>query len=145
MTFDATGKQTQLTEERVTRTTEYMHKDMPDGTEVCLLKYPLSVEEWNQILQNQKIVVNLLELQDKSQQSQDHMQNVNSIIEFGENKIKKIHRRVLENEVKLESIESQSNYDYKDLLKESNEAEKEHEHDLRLLMDLLCKYKIIIK
>ena len=144
ITFDATGK-TQLTEDRVTHTKEYLHKDIPDGTEVCLLKHPLSVEEWNQILQNQKIVANLLELQDNSQQSPDHMQNVNFIIEHGKNKIKQIHRRISENEVKLESMESHSDYDYKDLLKESNEAEKEHEKDLRLLVDLLCKYKVMIK
>ena len=145
MTFEVTGKKSQLTEERVTRTTEYMHKDIPDGTEVCLLKYPLSVEEWNQILQNQKIVANLLELQDKLQQSADHMQNVNFIIEHGKNKIKQIHRRISENEVKLESMESHSDYDYKDLLKELNEEEKEHEKDLKLFVDLLCKYNITIR
>ena len=145
MTFEVTGKKSQLTEERVTRTTEYMHKDIPDGTEVCLLKYPLSVEEWNQILQNQKIVANLLELQDKLQQSADHMQNVNFIIEHGKNKIKQIRRRISENEVKLESMESHSDYDYKDLLKELNEEEKEHEKDLKLFVDLLCKYNITIR
>ena len=42
-------------------------------------------------------------------------------------------------------MESHSDYDYKDLLKESNEAEKEHKKDLRLFVDLLCKYKITIK
>ena len=145
MTFDSNAKKTQLTEERVTHTTEYMHKDIPDGTEVCLLKYPLSVEEWNQILQNQKIVANLLELQDKLQQSTDHMQNVNFIIEHGKNKIKQIHRRISENEVKLGSTESHSDYDYKDLLKELNEEEKEHEKDLKLFVDLLCKYNITIR
>ena len=145
MTFEVTGKKSQLTEERVTRTKEYMHKDIPDGAEVCLLKHPLSVEEWNQILQNQKIVTNLLELQDKLQQSADHMQNVNFIIEHGKNKIKQIHRRISENEAKLESTESHSDYDYKDLLKESNEAEKEHRKDLRLFVDMLSKYKVIIR
>ena len=39
MTFEATGKKSQLTEDRIMRTTEYMHKDIPDGTEICLLKY----------------------------------------------------------------------------------------------------------
>ena len=145
ITFDAAGK-TQLTEDRVTRTKEYMHKDIPDGTEVCLLKYPLTVEEWNQILQNQKIVADLLELQDNSKQSTDeHTQNINSVIGYGKNKIKKIHRRISENEVKLESMEPHSDYDYKDLLKESNEAEKEHKKDLRLFVDLLSKYNVIIK
>jgi len=146
MTFDDDAGKTQLTEDRVTHTTEYMHKDIPDGTEVCLLKHPLTVEEWNQILQNQKIVANLLELQDNSKQNPDeHMQKINSTIEYGENKIKQIDKRISENEVKLESMESHSDYDYKDLLKESNEAEKEHKKDLRLFVDLLCKYKITIK
>ncbi|WP_420544506.1 hypothetical protein [Nitrosopumilus sp.] len=145
ITFDATGK-TQLTEDRVTHTKEYMHKDIPDGTEVCLLKYPLTVDEWNQILQNQKIVVDLLELQDNSKRSHDeHIQNINSVIEYGKNKINQIDKRISENEVKLESMESHSDYDYKDLLKESNEAEKEHKKDLRLFVDLLSKYKVIIK
>ncbi|WP_420544692.1 hypothetical protein [Nitrosopumilus sp.] len=145
MTFEVTGKKSQLTEERVNRTTEYMHKDIPDGTEVCILKHPLSVEEWDQILQNQKIMASLLELQDNSQQSLDHMQNVNFIIEHGKNKIKQIRRRISENEVKLESMESHSDYDYKDLLKELNEEEKEHEKDLKLFVDLLCKYNITIR
>ena len=145
MTFDDVGK-TQLTEDRVTRTTEYIHKDIPDGTEVCLLKHPLTVEEWDQILQNQKIVANLLELQDNSKQSHDeHAQNINSIIEYGKNKIEQIDKRISENEVKLESMESHSDYDYKDLLKESNEAEKEHTKDLRLFVDMLSKYKVTIR
>lgn len=72
-------------------------------------------------------------------------ENINSIIEYGENKINQIQRRISENEVKLESMESHSDYDYKDLLKESNEAEKEHKKDLRLFVDMLCKYKVIIK
>jgi hypothetical protein len=145
MTFDDTVGKTQLTEERVTHTKEYMHKDIPDGTEVCLLKHPLTVDEWNQILQNQKIVANLLELQDNSKQSHDgHKQNIYSIIEYGKNKINQIDKRISENEVKLESMKPHSDYDYKDLLKESNEAEKEHKKDLRLFVDLLCKYKVTI-
>ena len=71
--------------------------------------------------------------------------NINAIIEYGENKINKIQRRISENEVNLESMKSHSDYDYKDLLKESNEAKKEHKKDLRLFVDLLCKYKITIK
>lgn len=145
ITFHDTRK-TQLNEDRVTRTTKYMHKDMQDGTEVCLLKHPLTVDEWNQILQNQKIVANLLELQDNSKQSHDeHVQNINSIIEYGKTKIKQINKRISENEVRLESWEPTSDHDYKDLLKESNEAGKEHTKDLRLFVDLLSKYKIIIK
>ena len=50
MTFDDIACKTQLTEDRVIHTKEYLHKDIPDGTEVCLLKYLLTVEEWNQIL-----------------------------------------------------------------------------------------------
>ena len=146
MTFDAITCKTQLTEDRVTHTKEYLHKDIPDGTEVCLLKHPLTVEEWNQILQNQKIVANLLELQDHSKQSHDeHANNINSVIEYGKNKINQIDKRISENEVKLESTESHSDYDYKDLLKESNEAEKEHRKDLKLFMDMLSKYKVIIR
>jgi len=146
MTFDDDAGKTQLTEDRVTHTTEYMHKDIPDGTEVCLLKHPLTVEEWNQILKNQKIVANLLELQDSSKQSHDeHIRNIDSIIEYGKNKINQIDKRISENEIKLESMESHSDYDYKDLLKESNEAEKEHTKDLRLFVDMLSKYKVIIR
>ncbi|MGH1521602.1 MAG: hypothetical protein ACRBB2_04435 [Nitrosopumilus sp.] len=70
---------------------------------------------------------------------------INSIIEYGEEKIKQIYRRISENEIRLESMESTSDYDYKDLLKESNEAHKEHKKDLRLFVDMLCKYKITIK
>ena len=70
---------------------------------------------------------------------------INSVIDYGENKIKKIHRRISENEIRLESMESTSDYDYKDLLKEANEAEKEHKKDLRLFVDMLCKYKVTIK
>ena len=146
MTFDAITCKTQLTGDRVTHTKEYLHKDIPDGTEVCLLKHPLTVEEWNQILQNQKIVANLLGLQDHSKQSHDeHANNINSVIEYGKNKINQIDKRISENEVKLESTESHSDYDYKDLLKESNEAEKEHRKDLKLFMDMLSKYKVIIR
>lgn len=69
---------------------------------------------------------------------------IDSMIKFGEHKIKQIHRRISENEVKLESMESHSDYEYKDLLKEFNEAEKDHKKDLSLFLDLLCKYKITI-
>jgi predicted nucleic acid-binding Zn-ribbon protein len=69
---------------------------------------------------------------------------IDSMIKFGENKIKQIHRRISENEVKLESMESHSDYEYKDLLKEFNEAEKDHKKDLNLFVDLLCKCKITV-
>ena len=65
ITFDATNTpatKTALTEERVIHTTEYMHKDIPDGTEICLLKYPLTLKEWNQILRNQEIIAKLPEM-----------------------------------------------------------------------------------
>ena len=65
ITFDATATiiaKTALTEQRVMHTTEYMHKDIPDGTEVCLLKHPLTVKEWSQILRNQEIVAKLPEM-----------------------------------------------------------------------------------
>ena len=61
MTFDTASK-IKLTEDRVVHSKEYMHKDMQDGTEVCLLKHPLTVDEWNQILRNQEIVEKLPEL-----------------------------------------------------------------------------------
>lgn len=70
---------------------------------------------------------------------------IDSIIEYGEKKIKQITRRISENEVKLESMESHSDYEYNDLLREYNEAEKEHKMDLKLFVDLLDKYKVIIR
>ncbi len=70
---------------------------------------------------------------------------IDSIIKYGEKKIKQITRRISENEVKLESMESHSDYEYNDLLREYNEAEKEHKMDLKLFVDLLDKYKVIIR
>ena len=70
---------------------------------------------------------------------------INTIIDYGENKIKQIYKRISENEIRLESMESHSDRDYNDLLMESNEAEKEHKKDLRLFVDMLCKYKVAIK
>ena len=63
---------------------------------------------------------------------------IDSIIEYGERKIKQITRRILEKEVKLESMESHSDYEY-------NEAEKEHKMDLKLFVELFDKYKVTIK
>jgi bacterioferritin (cytochrome b1) len=68
---------------------------------------------------------------------------IEAIIEYGQTKIKKINKKIIENDLKLESMESHSDYEYRDLLRESNEAEKEHKEDLRLFVDLLCKYKEI--
>ena len=65
------------------------------------------------------------------------------LIEQWETKIKQIQKRISQKEVRLESMESHSDYEYKDLLKESNEAEKDHKKDLKLLIDLLCKYNIV--
>jgi predicted nucleic acid-binding Zn-ribbon protein len=70
---------------------------------------------------------------------------IDSIIEYGEKKIKQITRRISEKEVKLESMESHSDYEYNDLLREYNEAEKEHMMDLKLFVELFDKYKVIIK
>ena len=67
------------------------------------------------------------------------------LIEHWETKIKQIQKRVSQKEVRLESMESHSDYDCKDLLKESNEAEKDHKKDLKLLIDLLCKYNIVTR
>ena len=66
---------------------------------------------------------------------------IESIIEYGQTKINKINKKIIENDLKLESMESHSDYEYRDLLRESNEAEKEHKKDLKLFVDLLCKYK----
>ena len=65
------------------------------------------------------------------------------LIEHWESRIKQIQKRISQKEVRLESMESHSDYEYKDLLKESNEAEKDHKKDLKLLIDLLCKYNIV--
>jgi len=70
---------------------------------------------------------------------------IDSMIEYGERKIKQITRRILEKEVKLESMESHSDYEYNDLLREYNEAEKEHKMDLKLFVELFDKYKVTIK
>lgn len=69
---------------------------------------------------------------------------INTIIDYGEDKIKQIYQRISENEIRLESMESHSDRDYNDLLMESNEAQKDHRKDLRLLVDMLCKYKIAV-
>ncbi|MBA4462167.1 MAG: hypothetical protein H2B00_06610 [Nitrosopumilaceae archaeon] len=66
---------------------------------------------------------------------------IESMIEYGQTKINLINRKILKNDLKLESMESHSDYEYRDLLRESNEAEKEHKKDLKLLVDLLSKYK----
>jgi hypothetical protein len=70
---------------------------------------------------------------------------IDLIIEYGERKIRQITRRILEKEVKLESMESHSDYEYNDLLREYNEAEKEHKMDLKLFVELFDKYKVTIK
>lgn len=70
---------------------------------------------------------------------------IDSLIEYGARKIKQITRRISEKEVKLESMESHSDYEYNDLLREYNEAEKEHRMDLKLFVELFDKYKVTIK
>lgn len=69
---------------------------------------------------------------------------LDSVIKYTEDKIKKIHRHISENEVKLESMESHSDYDYMDLLRESTEGKKDHKKDLDLLVELLYKCKTTI-
>ena len=70
---------------------------------------------------------------------------IDAIIKYSEKKIKQITRRILENEVKLESMESRSDYEYNDLLREYNEAGKEHKMDLKLFVALLDRYKGTIR
>ena len=69
---------------------------------------------------------------------------VQVLIEHWEAKSKQIQKRISQNEVRLESMVSHSDYEYKDLLKESTESERDHKKDLQLLIDLLCKYNIAI-
>jgi hypothetical protein len=70
---------------------------------------------------------------------------VQVLIEHWEAKSKQIQKRISQNEVRLESMVSHSDYEYKDLLKESTESERDHKKDLQLLIDLLCKYNIAIR
>ena len=70
---------------------------------------------------------------------------VQVLIEHWEAKSKQIQKRISQNEVMLESMVSHSDYEYKDLLKESTESERDHKKDLQLLIDLLCKYNIAIR
>lgn len=64
------------------------------------------------------------------------------LIKPWETKINEIQKRISQKEVSLESMESHSDYEYKDLLRESNEAEKDHKKDLEMLIELFCKYTI---
>ena len=66
------------------------------------------------------------------------------LIEHWETKSKQIQKRISQKEVRLESMVSHSDYEYKDLLRESTESERDHKKDLQLLIDLLCKSKIVI-
>ena len=70
---------------------------------------------------------------------------IETIIDYGQTKMKQIGRRILEKEIKLESMEPYQNYEHIDVLREYIEAEKEHQKDLKLFVDLLSKYKIIVK
>ena len=79
---------------------------------------------------------------DNTSSLQMQKNEIRDLTEFWESKIKQIHKRIQENEVRLETMESHTDYEYKDLLKESNEAEKDHKKDLKLLIDLLGKYNI---
>jgi predicted nucleic acid-binding Zn-ribbon protein len=79
---------------------------------------------------------------DSVNEQQMQKNKIQVLVEHWETKIKQIQKRISQNEVRLESMESHSDYEYKDLLRESNEAEKDHKKDLKLLIDLLCKYSI---
>ena len=70
---------------------------------------------------------------------------VQVLIEHWETKSKQIQKRISQKEVRLESMVSHSDYEYKDLLKESTESERDHKKDLQILIDLLCKYNIAIR
>lgn len=70
---------------------------------------------------------------------------IQDLIDHWETKSKLIQKRISLNEVRLESMVSHSDYEYKDLLKESTESERDHKKDLQILIDLLCKYNIEIR
>jgi len=80
---------------------------------------------------------------DSVNEQQIQKNKIQVLIEHWETKIKQMQKRISQKEVRLESMESHSDYEYKDLLRESNEAEKDHKKDLKLLIDLLCKYNIM--
>ena len=82
---------------------------------------------------------------DPTNKQQTQKNQIEFSISHWETKIKQIQKRISQKEVSLESMESHSDYEYKDLLRESSEAEKDHEKDLKLLIDLLCKYNIVIR
>ena len=70
---------------------------------------------------------------------------IETVIGYGQTKMKQIGRRILEKEIKLESMEPYQNYEHIDVLREYIEAEKEHQKDLKLFVDLLSKYEINVK
>lgn len=70
---------------------------------------------------------------------------IQSLIEHWKTKSKLIQKRISQNEVKLESMVSHTDYEFKDLLRESTESERDHKKDLQILIELLCKYNIEIK
>ena len=80
---------------------------------------------------------------DSGNKQQMQKNQIQVLIKHWEAKSKQIQKRISQKEVRLESMESHSDYDYKNLLKESNEAEKDHKKDLKLLIDLLCNYTIV--
>lgn len=79
---------------------------------------------------------------DSINEQQIQKNKIQVLIEHWETKIKQIQQRISQKEVKLESMESHSDFEYKDLLREFNEAEKDHKKDLKLIVDLLCKCDI---
>lgn len=83
----------------------------------------------------------------KESAKQDKIQKneIQVLIEYLETKRNLIQKRISQNEVRLESMVSHSDYDYKDLLRESTESQRDHKKDIQILIDLFCKYKIEIK
>jgi len=67
------------------------------------------------------------------------------LIEYLETKRKLIQKRISQNELKLESMVSHTDYEYNDLLRESTESQRDHKKDLQILIDLFCKYNIEIR
>ena len=76
---------------------------------------------------------------DAVNEQQIQKNKIQILIDHWETKINQIQKRVSQKEVKLESMESHTDYEYKELLREFKEAEKDHKRDLKLLVDLLCK------
>jgi hypothetical protein len=84
--------------------------------------------------------------QDDSKHRPDDNQRIdkiNTIIQYGESKIKQIYKRISENEVRLESMESHSDRDYNDLrTQERPEAICGHALQVQSYNQMICKIDI---